>query len=489
MKKILSMLLPLSMVLSLAACGTNNEGTTPKTDAAGTTTETTAGTTTETDAGSTTETTTGTGEKTFEGKTLTFAGLDGGYGTQAWQEVIAKFEEESGAKVEVTFEKNIWDVIRPQIQDGNAPDVIYNSVGQETSLTETMIKEDMVMDISDVFSSPIMGEDKTPNDKIVPGFTGNATTNPKGDESIYLAPLFYSPTGLWYNKAMFTEAGGTYELPTTMDEFIALGETAKADNVSLFTYPTTGYFDTFTFAMASAVGGQELFDKLMNYDADAWANEATPLFENFGKILEYVHPSTVSQANAEAFTQNQLLVMKNEALFMPNGTWIVGEMANAEGVAENFEWGFMPLPSIDGGDRYATSWFEQLFISKDAKEVDLAKAFVGYLYSDEAVKIFLSNEVTNDKGEKSSSPQVQPIVGVEEMIEDDNNKLFYSVYSDGAKATIGGFAAAPAVEGVNMNESLFDAINSVANGEMTVADWQAGVVETAKKLSEAISNQ
>lgn len=93
---------------------------------------------------------------------------------------------------------------------------------------------------------------------------------------------------------------------------------------------------------------------------------------------------------------------------MPNGTWIVGEMANAEGVAKGFEWGFMALPSVGNGDRYATSWFEQAFIPAKAKEVELAKAFVGFLYSDEAAKLFLANKTKNDKGEEVAA-QVQPL--------------------------------------------------------------------------------
>lgn len=480
-KKIISLLLALVMVLSLAACGgkTNTTEDPKKED-------------TKQEEGQKAsegqkeaEKTENSAEKPFAGKTLRVAGLDGGYGTMGWKAVIAKFEELTGAKVEAQFEKNIYEVLRPQIQNGDVPDVIYNSVGQESALTETMIKEDMVMDITDVFSTKILGEEKTPAEKIVPGFTGNSTTNPKKDDKIFLAPLFYSPTGLWYNKAMFKDNGGKFELPQTMDQLIALGEIAKKEGIALFTYPTTGYFDTFTFAFASAVGGQELFDKLMNYDQEAWAKDATPMFETFGKILSYVHPSTVSQANKEGFTKNQLLVMKNEALFMPNGTWIVGEMANAEGVAKGFEWGFMALPSVGNGDRYATSWFEQAFIPTKAKEVELAKAFVGFLYSDEAAKLFLANKTKNDKGEEVAAPQVQPLVGIESMITDENNKLFYSIYSSGAKATIGGFAAAPAIEGVSMSQSLFDAINSVASGEMTVQEWQAGVVETVKKINEA----
>lgn len=418
------------------------------------------------------------GDLNFEGKTLRVAGLDGGYGVEGWNKVIADFEKLTGAKVEAQFEKNIYEVIRPEIQAGNAPDVIYNSLGQETALTETMIKEEMLLDLTDVLSMEVPGEDKTVGEKIAPGFTETAVTNPYGDGKTYLAPLFYSPTGLWYNQAMFKEGGGKYDLPETMDEFLALGEEAKADGISLFTYPTAGYFDTFTFAMAYEVGGPDLFNKLMNYDADAWANEATPIFQNFAGILNYLHPNTVAQANNESFTKNQLAVMKNEALFMPNGTWIVEEMKEAEGVADGFKWGFMALPSIDGSDRYAYSWFEQAFVSKDTKEPELAKAFIAYLYSDEATKSFIEN-----------GGAVQPIVGAEDLIADEDSKLFFSIYSSGAKAAMGGWAAAPAVEGVSIADSLFEAVNSVANGDLSVEDWQAGVVDAARKISEAIQAQ
>ena len=417
-------------------------------------------------------------DKKFAGKTLTLAGLEGGYGTEGWKKVIASFEEKTGAKVEAKFEKNIHEVIRPEIQAGNAPDVIYNNIGQESGLTETMIKENMLMDITDVLDMTVPGEDKKVSEKIIPGFTDTAVTNPYGDGKTYLAPLFYSPTGLWYNKAMFKEGGGKYELPKTMDEFIALGEEAKKDGISLFTYPTTGYFDTFSFAMFYSIGGSELFDKLVNYDPEAWKNEATPYFETVGEILKYLNPNTVAQANNESFTQNQLQVMKNESLFMPNGTWIVEEMKDAQGVADNFEWGLMALPSMNEGKRYAYSWFEQIFITESTKEADLAKEFIAYLYSDEASKLFLEN-----------GGAVQPINGIEDMITDENQKLFYSIYEDDVTAALGGWGQAPAVEGVDMTKELFDAINSVANGDKSVEDWQKDVVSAAEKISEAVKAQ
>ncbi|MDY3052866.1 MAG: carbohydrate ABC transporter substrate-binding protein [Ndongobacter sp.] len=476
LKKIAASLMAALMVLSLAACGGNNgsgssQEASEESKAASETTEGSAAS----EEG-----------KPFAGQTLKVAGLDGGYGTDGWKAVIAGFEELTGAKVEYQFEKNIAEVIRPQIAAGEGPDVIYNSIGGVGGLTETMIKEEMLLDISDVFEMTVPGETVKVGDKLIGGFLDTYNTKPYGDGKVYLAPLFYSPTGLWYNKAMFKENGGKYELPTTFDQMLALGEQARADGVSLLTYPTAGYFDGFTYALINEVGGTVLFNKLMNYDVEAWKSEATPVFEIIGKLGAYLEPNTVAQANGEGFTKNQFAVMQNKALFMPNGNWIVGEMADAlskggEGaeMAEGFEWGYMALPAVsEGGDRYAYTFFEQCFVSKDAKNADLAKAFIAYLYSDAAVKAFYEN-----------GNALQPVVGAEEQITDPLMKAVYGVYATGAKPAMGGFAAAPAVEGVVMSDALFTAIDSVMSGAKTAAEWQQGVVDAAQALYNAVQAQ
>lgn len=468
-KKVLALLLALVMVLSLAACGNNGEdkekpddGKTPVED--------------NQDKDKEPEKEDG-GDKAalpFEGKTLKVAGLDGGYGVEGWNKVIAKFEELTGAKVESTFEKNIAEVVRPQIQAGDAPDVLYNNIGGEGGLTETLIKENMILDITDVLSMKVPGEEKTVSEKLLPGFVDTFQTNPYGDGKTYLAPLFYSPTGVWYNKAMFKEGGGKYELPTTFDEFFALGETAKADGVALFTYPTAGYFDGFIYSLINEVGGPDLFNKLMNYDVDAWKTEATPVFDTIGKIAPYLEANTVAQANGEGYTKNQQAVIDGKALFMPNGNWIVGEME--ESTPEDFQWGYMALPALnDEHGRYAYTFFEQAFVLKDTAEPELAKNFIAFLYSDEAAKLFHDN-----------GGALQPITGADALVEDPLMKEVYGVYNDGVKAALGGFAAAPSVEGVNMSESLFNAIDSVMNGSMSVEDWHAGVVNAAQALHDAM---
>lgn len=469
-KRIFSLFLALLLVFTLAACGNPNNENKDTQAEKDTTTEGEKDTTSEGEKDTTSE-----GEKKFAGKTLKLAGLEGGYGIEGWNKVIAGFEALTGAKVDAQFAKNIEEEVRPQIQAGTPADVFYISVGRQDGLTETMLKEKAVLDISDVFTMKVPGEDKVVKDKMMTGILDTFTTNPYGDGKTYLAPIFYSPTGLFYNADLFGE--GKLTLPTTIDEMNELK--GKVEGAHVFTYPIAGYFDQVFYGLVNTIGGKDLFDKLMSYDVEAWKNEAKPVFEAMGNLVKDTNPNTVSQANKEGFTKNQLSVMKNESLFMPNGTWIVGEMKDAQGVADGFKWGFMALPSIEKGkDRYAYTFTEQVWVSANTKEPELAKEFIAYLYSDEATKLFIEN-----------GGAVMPIQDSAKLITDENQKLFYAVYENGAKAASGTFQSAPSVPGVDLNKTLFGSLDSVVNGDMTVEQWHQATVDAVTKISEAMNAQ
>ena len=50
----------------------------------------------------------------------------------------------------------------------------------------------------------------------------------------------------------------------------------------------------------------------------------------------------------------------------------------------------------------------------------------------------------------------------------------------------GNFIATKPVEGVNMKETLYGQIDSVASGQKSVADWQKSVEEVSQKLGAAV---
>ena len=195
MKKIIALLLALAMVMSLAACGGNSEPAAteaPKADAPAAE------------------------APAAEAVTIKVAAIETAYGSQVWADVAAAFEAETGIKVELTTDKNLEDVLTGPMQNGEFPDVAHLATGRAAGLTEQLVKQNMLHDLTNMLSTTIPGETATPADKIVGGFTNNNIVAPYGDGVTYMAPMFYSPCGLFYNAKLFEEKG--WEVPTTWDE-------------------------------------------------------------------------------------------------------------------------------------------------------------------------------------------------------------------------------------------------------------------------------
>ena len=406
-------------------------------------------------------------------QTLKVAAIETAYGADMWKEIVAAFEKANpDVKVELTIDKNLEDVISPKMKSGDYPDVVHLAVGRTAALTETMTKDNAIRDLSSMLELTVPGEDVKVKDKIVSGFLDTLVTNPYSDGKTYLAPMFYGPCGLFYDEAFLKSKG--WSVPTTWDEMWALGDKAKAEGIALFTYPTTGYFDAFFYALLNETGGPDFFNRAMQYEKGIWdTDEANQAFSIVEKLASYTEKTTVANANDSNYLKNQHLILDHKALFMPNGTWVVGEMKDAPR-ADGFEWGFTALPAVkESGNRYSYTFFEQVWSPKQAKNPELADKFMAYLYSDEAAKIF------------AKAGAIQPIKGVSSMLEGDN-KMFYSIYDNGAKAAMGGFATTEAVEGVSMKDALFGTVDSIVSGEKTVAQWKEAVNKANDALRAAL---
>ena len=446
LKKLLALALALVMVFALAACGGDPAP---------------AG------SGDPAPAESGAGETT----TIKVAALESAYEETypgMWQEVCDAFTAQTGIAVELTVERNLEDVIGASMQGGDYPDVIHLATGREAGLTEQFINDKLIADITDVLDMTVPGEETTVGDKIIEGFTDTSATNPYGDGKTYLAPMFYSPCGLFYNAGLFEEKGWT--VPTTWDEMWELGDKALEEGIYLFTYPTAGYFDAFLYALMNVVGGSDFFNAATSFEEGIWETpEADALFEILDKLADYTHPSTPAQANDQDFTMNQQLVLDNKALFMPNGTWIVGEMAEAPR-AEGFQWGMTALPALeDGGMGYSYTFLEQAWIPAGAANIDAAKQFIAFLYSDTAADIF------------AKGGAVQPIRGMTDQLEGDN-KLFNSIYDSGAGAAMGSFAAYSPIPGIDNTSVFFEPINSLVGGTLTIDQWKANIISATDQM-------
>ena len=462
MKKILSMILACAMVLTLlAACGGGGNDKPAQNDPPKQEDNTPAP-----------EPAPDPEPAPAEDVTIQVAALASGYEEAypgMWQEVCDAFTAETGVKVNLICDKNLEDVIGPSMQGGDFPDVIHLATGREKGLTEQFIKDRNIAELTDVLSMTVPGESVKVSDKIVGGFTETSVTNPYGDGVTYLAPMFYSPCGLFYNAGLFEEKG--WDVPATWDEMWALGDKAQAEGIYLFTYPTTGYFDAFLYALMYSVGGPDFFNKATTYAEGVWDTpEAQQCFDIIARLASYTNPVTPAQANDQDFTQNQQLVLDNKALFMPNGTWIVGEMAEAPR-ADGFAWGMTALPAAKaGGNGASYCWLEQAWIPAGAPNLDAAKQFVAFLYSDKACEIF------------AKGGAIQPVPGLTDNLEGDN-KMFYSIYDNGADAAMGNFAAYNAVAGLGtVREVFLDPVNGLVNGSVTEDQWIADVKAASDQM-------
>ena len=454
MKKILSLVCAMFMVVGLTGCSSADEGVdTPDTPT----------------------------NEPAEGQVLKVAAFAGGYGEQVWKDLAAKFEEtHEGVTVEVTASAKIDEILRPQLQSGEYPDVIQYNVGQPSGFTETLIKENALLDLSDVFEGTETG------DKIANGFLDNTTTQPYGDGKIYLAPMFYSPCGLWYNKAKFGEGG--YELPTTWDEMWALGDQLAGSETALFVYPTNGYFDAMLYAMLNQAGGNDYYAEALKYGPETWTSEAgEKVLDTINTLItKYTFKDAASNANSGNFMMNQQAVLDGTALFMPNGNWIIGEMGEAPR-EEGFEWGFMPLPAYEeGGKRYSYTFFEQMYVPAQAENPELAKEFIKFMYSDEAVEILLNNKKVSEDGVESPAPAIQPVKGIVDKLEGDN-KIIYGIYeTENTYATVGTFASTESIEGLVLADVVFNPIDELLAGSITKEEWQTKLVDAFAKFHDAL---
>ena len=465
LKKTLALTLSLALSVSLlAGCAGGGNGT-------GSTSPSPSASTPVTEPSKTPETTP---DNTASDVTISVAALASGYEDTypgMWQEVCDAFTAQTGIKVELTSDKSLEDVIGPAMQGGEYPDVVHLATGREKGLTDQFIKDNQIAEITDVLSMTVPGEDVKVSDKIAGGFTDTALTNPYGDGKTYLAPMFYSPCGLFYNAGLFEQKG--WEVPTTWDEMWELGDKAMAEGIYLFTYPTTGYFHAFLYALMYSVGGSEFFDAATTYAEGVWDTpEAQKCFEIIEKLASYTNPVTPAQANDQDFKMNQQLVLDDKAIFMPNGTWIVGEMADSPR-GENFKWGMTALPAVEaGGDGYSYTWFEQAWIPAGAEHQDAAKQFIAFLYSDTACEIF------------AKGGAIQPVLDIADKLEGDN-QMFYSIYDNGAKAAMGNFAAYASVAGLGtVREVFLDPVNGLVSGTITTEQWINDIKAASDQMRE-----
>lgn len=298
---------------------------------------------------------------------------DDGTLTDYWNGVIDAFEAANGGvTVNATMSKDAAYDLRDMILGGNSPDFVYLPSDEESGITAALIKDRAMTVLDDVAEANASA--------VLSGAFDNVYCKPYDDGKTYLAPLFFEQQGLIYNKKLLNDNG--WSVPATWDEFIALAEECDSKNIAIFTYAgrePEEFVNMFAAAAAPAVGTEQM-NKLLNCDKDAWTDNEQ--VKAFAEKLDAIKKLVVSGSSTKTRDDVTESFKNGEALFISGSTADLAKLLEDE----NADYGFAAYPALSG-ESVTVASFSEMYIPIEAKNADLAKKFMSFLYSDSAAAI------------------------------------------------------------------------------------------------------
>ena len=126
-----------------------------------------------------------------------------------WEDMKTSFEAANqGVTINMIITKDAAYEVRDRILSGNSPDFVYLPSDEETGVTEALVKDRAMLELTDI-------ETFAPS-----GAFENNICKPYGDGKAYVAPIFFETEGLIYNKELLANNG--FSVPTTWDEFVSI---------------------------------------------------------------------------------------------------------------------------------------------------------------------------------------------------------------------------------------------------------------------------
>ena len=215
-------------------------------------------------------------------------------------------------------------------------------------------------------------------------------------------------------------------------------------------------------ASIASSGGADAINACLSYEEGAWRDDnVRNVLNNIAKIGTegYLLEGSVLMDH----TQVQSEWLQGKALFIPAGSWIEKEMVRAQR-EEGFRYGFAAAPIVEqnNNDRYVYTRIEEMYIPADAKNVDAAKKFLAFQYSDTAIEL-------NAK----YAHGIPPVKGAAEKLRSYTSDAVYEsykIFEQGYKPYIGNFST---VVGTNIvpRDSFYTRIGEVMLGTKSVDEW------------------
>lgn len=309
-----------------------------------------------------------------------------------WNAVAEEFEKaNSNVKVVLKSGSDIAKTLRDDILAGKSPDLVYLPSYEGSGVTEALIKDKAMVDISDVMAE-ISG-------RLADGVYNTAFCKPYGDGKTYIAPYGSALEGIWYNSARLTDSSS---FGSSFDKFVKFADKLKS-STKLFGFAGEELktLRAIVAPVLKSYVGMEKTESLYRIDASVWSDSEVT---NAIKLIDSLTYGQDVELDSMSYSQVELMcaLAKGDVAF---GVFSDAQKVYDEAVQKYsedkevsealkaLELKYLPMPAVkSGAENAGYARTGELYIPIEAKESDLAKEFIKFLYTDEAAGLF--NEKT-----------------------------------------------------------------------------------------------
>ena len=285
-------------------------------------------------------------------------------------------EENPNVIIEYTAfqSEDLRNIIRPALASGEGPDFFQYNGG--AGYLGVVAKAGLALDITDI------ANERGWFDRHI-GWTL--------DQCIFGGRLYgignrVETLGVFYNKAMFAEAG--VSVPHTYDEFLEVLRTFRAQGTTPLIIDTLDRWPGFhleSMWLTAGVGGDAIREVLAlraGWDQPEFGAALDMLYELVRDGYTVPSPNSISYDDANA------MFMGGEIPMRPTGGWMIRQFQDPEhGLGEDA--GFFFLPPIDGVPVSSPSGIACAYvISSTANHVDTIADFLDFIFTGDRIPIW-----------------------------------------------------------------------------------------------------
>jgi multiple sugar transport system substrate-binding protein len=283
------------------------------------------------------------------------------YGEKGTHEAVLRYAKEyTKANVKVNWVPGVGnaygDKVNAALLGSNPPDVF-----EQSGVTVAQVKAGQLEPLDDLIN-PVKSD-------FTPASLKGVTVNGK----IYAIPMIIDMGVIYYRKSLFQKAG-IDQPPATMDDLIAAAKKLSNGNMKGLYVGPDGGVNALTYILGWSAGSQFISDDnkiVFNNDRVALAYEKLKELNASGGILP----------DAPTFWWDPGSINNGLCAMQWCGLWALREVKGALGD----DFGIMPWPALDAQGTPATfsgGWQEM--IAAKSKNIDAAKAYVKWLWIDNA---------------------------------------------------------------------------------------------------------